>query len=110
VVLRELSPPLTTALFTAHPAGESYGAPFFPGSLRQRWRSARTPVRGLYLAGADALFLGVVGAGMGGVAAALGAAGPGLMLRMAREARRIAQAGGAAATGAGAAGAGRAAA
>ena len=47
-------------------------------------------MRGLYLAGADALFLGVVGAGMGGLAAALAVAGPSLMPRLARESRRIA--------------------
>jgi all-trans-retinol 13,14-reductase len=92
VVCRELGTPLSTVHFTAHPAGESYGTPFLPGSLRQPWRSARTPVRGLHLAGADALFLGVTGAGMGGVAAALAAAGPGLMPRLVKESRRLAQA------------------
>lgn len=90
VVHRELSTPLTTGTFTAHPAGESYGVPFVAGALRQPWRTARTPVRGLFLAGADALFLGVVGAGMGGLAAALGVAGPSLMMRLAKESRRIA--------------------
>ena len=35
------------------------------------------------------LFLGVTGAGMGGVAAAVAAAGPKLMMRLAKEARRI---------------------
>jgi phytoene dehydrogenase-like protein len=90
VVHRELGTPLSTVHFTAHPAGESYGTPFLPGSLRQPWRTARTPVRGLYLAGADALFLGVTGAGMGGLAAAVAVAGPRLMVRLARESRRLA--------------------
>jgi all-trans-retinol 13,14-reductase len=90
VVCRELGTPLSTVHFTAHPAGESYGTPFLPGSLRQPWRTARTPVRGLYLAGADALFLGVTGAGMGGVAAAVAAAGMAIMPRLARESRRLA--------------------
>ncbi len=89
VVHRELGTPLSTAHFTAHPAGESYGTPFLPGSLRQPWRTARTPVRGLYLAGADALFLGVTGAGMGGVAAAVAAAGVAIMPRLAKESRRL---------------------
>ncbi|HYD39249.1 MAG TPA: NAD(P)/FAD-dependent oxidoreductase [Anaeromyxobacter sp.] len=92
VVHRELSTPLTTGDLTAHPAGESYGVPLAAGALRQPWRTARTPVRGLWLAGADALFLGVVGAGMGGLAAALGVAGPSLMKRLAKESRRIAAA------------------
>jgi phytoene dehydrogenase-like protein len=89
VVHRELGTPLTTTHFTAHPAGESYGTPFLPGSLHQPWRTARTPVRGLYLAGADACFLGVTGAGMGGVAAAVAAAGVGIMPRLVRESRRL---------------------
>ena len=92
VVHRELGTPLSTVHFTAHPAGESYGTPFLPGSLRQPWRTARTPVRGLYLAGADALFLGVTGAGMGGVAAAVAVAGPAVMPRLVKESRRLAQA------------------
>jgi phytoene dehydrogenase-like protein len=90
VVHRELSTPLTTADLAGHPGGESYGVPAHPGVLRQPWRTPRTPVRGLYLAGADALFLGVVGAGMGGLAAALAVAGPSLMPRLAKESRRIA--------------------
>ncbi len=90
VVHRELSTPLSTAHFTAHPAGESYGVPALAGALQQPWRTARTPIRGLHLAGADALLLGVVGAGMGGLAAALRIAGPALMRRLARESKRIA--------------------
>jgi len=90
VVHRELSTPLTTGDLTTHPAGESYGVPLVAGGLRQPWRTPRTPVRGLWLAGSDALFLGVVGAGMGGLGAALGVAGPSLMMRLARESRRIA--------------------
>ena len=89
VVHRDLGTPLSTVHFTAHPAGESYGTPFLPGSVRQPWRTARTPVRGLYLAGADALFLGVTGAGMGGVAAAVAAAGLGIMPRLVKESRRL---------------------
>jgi len=87
VVHRELSTPLSTAHFTGHAGGECYGLPLTPGEARRPWRSARTPVRGLFLAGADALLLGVQGAAMGGMAAALGVAGPGLMRRLARAAR-----------------------
>jgi phytoene dehydrogenase-like protein len=89
VVHRELSTPLSTGHFTGHPGGEVYGLPWRPGALRQPWRSARTPVGGLFLAGADAVFLGVVGAAMGGVAAAAALAGPGLLLRLARAARAL---------------------
>jgi all-trans-retinol 13,14-reductase len=89
VVHQELSTPLTSAHFTDHPGGEIYGLPWRPGSVDAPWRSARTPVRGLYLAGADALFLGVVGATMGGVAAAVAVAGIGLMPRLSKAARAI---------------------
>jgi hypothetical protein len=46
-------------------------------------------VKGLYLAGADAVFLGVVGAAMGGVAAASAIAGAGLLRRLSRAAREL---------------------
>jgi len=88
VVHRELSTPLSVAHFTGHAGGECYGLPFAPGEARRPWRSARTPVPGLFLAGADALMLGVQGAAVGGLAAALGVAGPGLMRRMARAAQK----------------------
>jgi all-trans-retinol 13,14-reductase len=89
VVHQKLSTPLTSAHFTDHPGGEIYGLPWRPGSADAPWRSARTPVRGLYLAGADALFPGVVGATMGGVAAAVAVAGLGLIPRLSRLARTI---------------------
>jgi phytoene dehydrogenase-like protein len=86
---RELSTPLSSAHFTAHPGGEVYGLPWRPGPIRRPWWSARTPVKGLYLAGADAVFLGVVGAAMGGVAAASAIAGAGLLRRLSRAAREL---------------------
>jgi all-trans-retinol 13,14-reductase len=89
VVHQELSTPVTSAHFTNHPGGEIYGLPWRPGAFDAPWRGARTPVRGLYLAGADALFLGVLGSAMGGVAAALAVAGPGLIPRISRLARAI---------------------
>jgi phytoene dehydrogenase-like protein len=89
VTHRELSTPLSSGHFTNHPGGEVYGLPWVPGALRKPWRSARTPLRGLHLAGADAMFLGVVGAGMGGVAAAARVAGPALMVKLARAAKAL---------------------
>ena len=89
VVHRELSTPLSSAHFTNHPGGEVYGLPWTPGALRHPWRSARTPVRGLHLAGADAVFLGVVGSAVGGVAAAARVAGPGLMVKLSRAAAAL---------------------
>lgn len=67
VVHRELSTPLTTEHFTGHPGGEIYGLPATPDRFRKPWLRSPTPVRGLYLAGADALMLGIGGAVMSGV-------------------------------------------
>jgi all-trans-retinol 13,14-reductase len=75
VVHRELSTPLSTAHFTGHPGGEIYGLPVTPDRFRKPWLQARTPVKGLYLAGADALMLGIGGAVMSGVMATAAIAG-----------------------------------
>ena len=67
VVHRELSTPLSTAHFTGHPGGEIYGLPATPERFALPWLRSPTPVKGLYLAGADALMLGIGGAVMSGV-------------------------------------------
>jgi phytoene dehydrogenase-like protein len=67
VVHRELSTPLSTAHFTGHPGGEIYGLPATPDRFTRPWLRSPTPVKGLYLAGADALMLGIGGAVMSGV-------------------------------------------
>jgi phytoene dehydrogenase-like protein len=67
VVHRELSTPLSTAHFTGHPGGEIYGLPATPDRFARRWLRSPTPVKGLYLTGADALMLGIGGAVMSGV-------------------------------------------
>jgi len=67
VVHRELSTPLSTAHFTGHPGGEIYGLPATPDRFARPWLRSPTPVKGLYLAGADALMLGIGGAVMSGV-------------------------------------------
>jgi phytoene dehydrogenase-like protein len=67
VVQRELSTPLSTAHFTGHPGGEIYGLPATPDRFARPWLRSPTPVKGLYLAGADALMLGIGGAVMSGV-------------------------------------------
>jgi all-trans-retinol 13,14-reductase len=75
VVHRELSTPLSTREFTDHPGGEIYGIPWTPERARMRWLGHRTPVPGLLLTGADALFPGIVGAMMSGAFAAAAAEG-----------------------------------
>lgn len=63
----ELSTPLTVEHFDASDRGAIYGIPCIPERLDQSWIGARTPIRNLYLTGADTFSLGVMGAMMGGV-------------------------------------------
>ena len=63
----ELSTPLTTRHFANYPHGEIYGLSAVPARFRLRCAGARTPLRNLYLAGADAAVPGVTGALFGGV-------------------------------------------
>lgn len=67
VEIAELSTPLTTKNFAAHPRGEIYGLSHTPQRFEQRWLRPRTPIKGLYLTGADVASAGVVGALMGGM-------------------------------------------
>jgi len=67
VEVAELSTPLTTRNFTGHPHGEIYGLQHTPHRFEQRWLRPRTPLKGLYLTGADIASAGVVGALMGGM-------------------------------------------
>jgi all-trans-retinol 13,14-reductase len=78
VEYRKLSTPLTVEHFTGHPRGAIYGYPATPERFGFEWLGPKTAIRGLFLAGADAGSLGIVGALMGGVVAAaqnLGALG-----------------------------------
>jgi all-trans-retinol 13,14-reductase len=64
----EVSTPLTVETFTGHPQGSAYGVPATPQRFRLPYLNVVTPVRNLYLTGADVASLGIVGAMMGGVA------------------------------------------
>jgi all-trans-retinol 13,14-reductase len=66
----EISTPLSTTHFTRAPEGAIYGLEPTPERFRCRGLRTRTPVKGLYLAGADVATLGVVGAMVGGILAA----------------------------------------
>lgn len=66
VKVAELSTPLSTRNFAAHPQGEIYGLSHTPKRFEQRWLRPRTPIKGLYLTGADVVSAGIVGAMMGG--------------------------------------------
>jgi all-trans-retinol 13,14-reductase len=67
VEIAELSTPLSTRNFAAHPQGEIYGLQHTARRFEQRWLRPRTPIKGLYLTGADVCSAGVVGALMGGM-------------------------------------------
>jgi phytoene dehydrogenase-like protein len=86
VEFAELATPLTFELFTGAPSGAIYGYPATPDRFRKSWLGVETPVRNLFLTGADAGFLGIVGAMMGGVAAAARLLGPFGLLEIMRAA------------------------
>jgi all-trans-retinol 13,14-reductase len=67
VVHAELSTPLSTKQFASHPHGELYGLSHNPARFAARELRVHTPVRGLYLTGADVVTAGVGGALMAGV-------------------------------------------
>jgi all-trans-retinol 13,14-reductase len=62
----ELSTPLSTQHFAGHPRGELYGLDHTPARFEARGLRAHTPIRDLYLTGADVCTAGVGGALMGG--------------------------------------------
>lgn len=84
----ELSTPLTMEHFGGQRRGLFYGIPATPARYRSRRCGVRTPVRSLFLTGADAGSLGIVGALMGGVLSAAAAMGPLGFPRIRAAARR----------------------
>lgn len=69
----EMSTPLSTNHFARSARGSIYGLGTEPGRFADRSLLPRTPIRGMYLGGADAGTPGVVGALSGGVMAAIAA-------------------------------------
>ena len=70
VAYSELSTPLTLQSFTQRLAGSMYGVPATPQRFAARHLRPATSIRGLLLCGSDISSLGIIGAMMGGVAAA----------------------------------------
>lgn len=71
----ELGTPLTFKHYTHHPHAQIYGIPATPARAHLKSIQPKTPIKGLYLVGADVGGHGIVGAMMGGilgVSAALG--------------------------------------
>ena len=71
VAFVELSTPLSTEHFVRPARGSIYGLEPTPRRFANRWLRPRSPIPGLFFAGADMTSVGVIGAMMGGV---LGAA------------------------------------
>ncbi|MEO1134469.1 MAG: NAD(P)/FAD-dependent oxidoreductase [Cyanobacteria bacterium J06639_1] len=72
----EVATPLTMEYFDASDRGAIYNIPWVPERFEVPWLGARTPVKNLYLAGADALSHGILPSLMGGIKAAGLAIGP----------------------------------
>ena len=78
----EVSTPLTMAHYTRTPRGAVYGLAPTPARFLSKSLGVRTPLKGLYLAGQDAMRPGVTGAMMGGIMAAAAVA-PQVLRRLA---------------------------
>ena len=78
VAFQEMSTPVTTRHFSAHPRGEMCGLDHTPERF-ERAPGPRTHVRGLYLSGQDVALVGVAGAFTGGALAAAAIEGPGVL-------------------------------
>jgi all-trans-retinol 13,14-reductase len=81
VRLCEVSTPLTMVHYTRTPHGAVYSLAPTPARFLSKSLGVRTPVKGLYLAGQDAMSPGVTGAMMGGIMAA-GALAPQVFRRL----------------------------
>ncbi len=67
VVFRELATPLSTVAITGHRKGAFYGLDVTPDRMLSDALGAKTPIKGLYLAGQDVASPGIPGAMWGGV-------------------------------------------
>jgi all-trans-retinol 13,14-reductase len=76
IAFQELSSPLTTEHFTGSPNGAIYGMGSSPERYQMKSLGVKTPVKNLYLTGADSFVFGVGGALLGGVASAGALSGP----------------------------------
>lgn len=63
----EVSTPLTTQYFSAHPSGEIYGVEHTPARFRQNLLRVHTPIKNFYLAGQDIMTASIAGSAMSGL-------------------------------------------
>ena len=71
----EVSTPLSFQHFSNHDRGAVYGLPATVERLQAAWLGPKTPIKGLYLGGADTFCHGVSGAMFGGFGAVMAAQG-----------------------------------
>ncbi len=83
----ELSTPLSTKHFCNFAHGEIYGITHTPERFRQKWLRPKTPIKGLYLTGADICSAGVGGALFGGVLTASSVLGKNMVSVIAKKPR-----------------------
>jgi phytoene dehydrogenase-like protein len=84
----ELATPLSAEDFTASSEGAMYGLPATPERYRQDWLSVKTPIKGLFLTGADISALGIVPSMMSGLATAAVLNGPAGFFKIVGHIRR----------------------
>ncbi len=66
----ELSSPLSNEHYTGYPGGYIYGVPGTPERYRKSWIGFKTPIRSLFMVGADSSMHGITGALMSGAVGA----------------------------------------
>ncbi|MCA9553986.1 MAG: NAD(P)/FAD-dependent oxidoreductase [Myxococcales bacterium] len=84
----ELSTPISTQHFCRPVAGSIYGLEPTPERFHNPWLRPRAPIPGLFFAGSEVTTVGVLGAMMGGVLAALSAEPVGAMRLLASVRKR----------------------
>ena len=88
IAYTELSTPLSTDHFVRPQAGSIYGLEPTPERFHNPWLRPRAPIPGLFFAGSEVTTVGVLGAMMGGVLAALSAEPVGAMRLLASVRKR----------------------
>lgn len=73
LVYAELSTPISTEHFVRPMRGSIYGIEPTPTRFENRWLRSRAPIRDLFFSGSEVATVGVIGAMMGGVLAAVSA-------------------------------------